>query len=381
MSTLTVKRDSNLKDIEEMLYKIERAETDIALRLPNSLKYAGSLGIEATVIQLISTWLRKHEGRAVYHSYIKEGDSPSEYSELCSKMYGIQILSLADKLMTEKLLKIKRRVALQQAVQRIDDIRSLNFSNAFKGPYLGFPLIKAPGNTSELNSPFYNKGAVVDRNRFLRITEDAIRSVLKKNSYDKAINRDVLSNITSIIYELFTNTDKHARRDELGNILPTNFRCVLFSSISLTEGRLDDWVSSWTDVMFAANWKERLKVKPQRVLEISVIDSGPGFARRWKGVGKEALTIEDQKEAVLSCFKKYRTTDINSAAGSGLSNVLWDLRKLKGWFRLRTGNLVVEKWFHGEAPTITTDVTKEDLWEKKAFAEGAAITFLIPLVE
>lgn len=377
MSTLTIKRDSNLKDIEEILQHIVEAESEIVLRVPNSLKYIGALGIEAQVIQLISTWLRRYEGITTFHTFIKDDYSEESFDGLCSRMFGIQALSLADNVVTASGKKIRRRTSLEAAAKRVSDLRNFNFNSAFKGPYLGIPLVRAPGNENELISPFYNGDAVVDRYRFKKITENAIKTVLQKNSYEKSINDDVLGNITSIVYELFTNTDKHARRDEHGNILSKNFRCVIFSSTSLSEGQLDGWVRSGSGLLFAANWKEKIKEKTLRLLEISIVDSGPGFACRWKGVAKDELTINDQMDAVVSCFKKYETTDLASSAGSGLTNVMIDLRKLKGWFRLRTGNFAVEKSFLDESRSV--EVAKNDLKKMKAFAEGAAITFVIPL--
>jgi hypothetical protein len=152
---------------------------------------------------------------------------------------------------------------------------------------------------------------------------------------------------------------------------------VIFNSVTPTEDQLNNWIRTYQQSFFTVSLKKRLKEKSLRLLEVSVIDSGPGFACRWKGVSKNKLTIEDQKEAIIACFEKYKTTDFVSSAGSGLTNVMYDLRKLKGWFKLRTGNIFAEKSFLSENTPVS--ISLSDLKQTQAFAEGTSISFLIPL--
>jgi hypothetical protein len=56
---------------------------------------------------------------------------------------------------------------------------------------------------------------------------------------------------------------------------------------------------------------------------------------------------------------------------------MYDLRKLKGWFKLRTGNIFAEKSFLSENTPVS--ISLSDLKQTQAFAEGTSISFLIPL--
>lgn len=379
MSTLTIRKDISLNEIEDMLGGVPGAAKPIRLRAPNSLKEQGGLGIEARLIQLIATSLRCTNNELVFHSYANEAYSASDFEDLCSRMYGICLLALADTLLTASGTVIKKRVALESAAQRIDRLRNLQFSQAFKGSYLGVPCIKIPGYQNELNNPFYNNEAVVGPDKFYKVTSQAIQAVVPPSICRRFLDERVVSNISEIVRELFTNTDKHARRDERGNILSKNFRCVIFNYSPISEKRITAWLKSGGGhkVKFAANWLSLISQNAVRLLEISVVDTGPGFARRWLNKGLDSISREEEVGAILSCFKKYQSTVSIPSSGSGLTNALQDIRKLRGWFGLRTGHVFVEKAFLSGKESLS--VEEGDITNIGTFAEGSVATFLIPM--
>jgi hypothetical protein len=139
---------------------------------------------------------------------------------------------------------------------------------------------------------------------------------------------------------------------------------------------MDELTASGVSALFLGDWKPEGNEK-FRAIDITVVDSGPGYARRWHRLDKDGLTIDLEKQAIVECFKKNRSSDLTDSSGSGLSNVLRDLKSLKGWFRLRTGRTLVEKSFFNNQGT--NDISLSDINEKESFVEGVVFNVVIPL--
>ena len=112
------------------------------------------------------------------------------------------------------------------------------------------------------------------------------------------------------------------------------------------------------------------------MLDITIVDSGPGFARRWTGLSSQALTFDHECKAVVECFKKYNSSDSAESSGSGLSNVLRDLRKLGGWFKLRTGRTLIERSFYNKEGSL--EISVNDIQKRDVFVEGVVFNIIIP---
>ena len=68
---------------------------------------------------------------------------------------------------------------------------------------------------------------------------------------------------------------------------------------------------------------------------------------------------------------------MSESSGSGLSNVLRDLKQLRGWFRLRTGSALIERSFFNQMGS--TIIEPKDIEEKDVFVEGVVFNIVIPL--
>ena len=53
MSSITVKKDLNFQELENILSNILVEKENIKLRIPKTLKFSGGLGIEVSLIQII----------------------------------------------------------------------------------------------------------------------------------------------------------------------------------------------------------------------------------------------------------------------------------------------------------------------------------------
>jgi hypothetical protein len=380
MESFALTKDSNFKDIEKAFEILENNPT-LRIRLPNHLQEKGVFGLEGLTCQFIATWLRNNTGENILHTY-SNSISPEEFEDFSSSFYGICALRLVDQILTNQKVVIPSNVALEHAFVRVRKVIKGEYKDAYKGMYVAIPSIKSLGVNREYNNPFYNQGRVIGKEGFRRLL-DEVMTVVIPSAQRNVLIESMKGNISEIVRELFDNTHKHGRENELGDVLATNFRAVMFNSVDVTEKRLNKLVMSGTPGMlgFTADWIAWMKKHNRKlpVLDVTVVDAGPGYARRWTGKNKTELSLEDEILSVIACFKKNNTTSPNSADGSGLTHVLTDLKKLRGWFRLRTGRVAVSRsFFNGDG---SVEIDRKDVKEVGSFVEGVSFNIVIPLAD
>ena len=381
MESFALSKTSNFKDIESAFETLEEHK-NLRLRLPNTLQERGVFGLEGLVCQLLATWLRNNEGENLLHTYTDK-ITDEAFEDISSNFYGICALRLSDRVLSNsEKIEIPKEIALSKAFERVRNVLSGNYKDAYKGLYVAIPSIKSSGVNKEYNNPFYNQGAVIGKSAFRKLTDDILSVVVPQPKRDSFIE-GIKVHVSEIVRELFDNTHKHGRENESGDILPTNFRGVIYNSVDVTPERLEKLVKSGTQGMalFSGDWKAWMD-KNQRnfpVLDVTVVDAGPGYARRWTGKNKNDLKFEDEISSIIECFTKNKSTSPNIADGSGLTHVLTDLRKLRGWFRLRTGSVSVSRsFFNGDG---SVDISRKDINKEGIFVEGVSFNIVIPLVD
>jgi hypothetical protein len=375
VTNIRLTKNVNFTDIEDLASKF-LLDSPVKLQIPNKLSYSGGFGIEGAALQLLATWFRSSEHH-VLHTAIQEL-SDNSFDDLCNSLFGLCALRLSDSILLAGKKQVSLAQALHPAIQIFKDIRSENFQKAFKGMYLTIPAIKSPvikgGQDREFDSPLYNRDTVVGTQKFRQITLNALNATIPNAS---SIDSRIISHISEILRELFTNTHRHARTDIHGSPLDKNFRGIIFNTASLDGKRFDEILRSdgRDSSLFSIDWRPS-ENKLFKAIDITVVDSGPGYARRWTKIDKNELTIDMEKNAIVDCFKKYCSTDTTDSSGSGLSNVLADLRRLRGWFRLRTGRILVTKSFYNQKGGETIEY--KDTREMDTFMEGVLFNVVIP---
>jgi hypothetical protein len=86
------------------------------------------------------------------------------------------------------------------------------------------------------------------------------------------------------------------------------------------------------------------------ICEISIIDTGPGMARRWLQKDYNEIDKNNEHLTVIECFNKYFTSDNTSRTqlrGRGLSNVI-GIIGYSGLIRVRTGHTLLVRNFFRE---------------------------------
>lgn len=380
MNALSIKKDSNLSDLERAFKSISE-NPNITLRLPNSLTDRGVFGIEGLVALLVATWIRKNSKAHILHTYAA-GNEPRDFEGLGSTFFGISALRLCDKIWTVDKKVVDKGTALESSFSRVRKVIDKNFEDAFKGFYVAIPSIRASGDKNrEFNSPFYREKKVIGLKGFREIVSTALKKVVPQKKRSEVID-PTIDNVSEIVRELFENAHKYSREDEKGNVLADNFRCVIFNSVDIDLKRLEKIASGGNKgvIGFTAEWTKWMRDTGKKlpVLDITVVDSGPGYARRWTGSSAEKLTLQDEKNAVVGCFTKNQSSGAKPSEGSGLTHVLTDLRELRGWFRLRTGSISVSRSFFDGKGAIT--IADKDIHAEASFIDGVSFNLVIPLV-
>lgn len=165
----------------------------------------------------------------------------------------------------------------------------------------------------------------------IRITNPSVFNSSIKKSYDDFI---------AIIHELFTNTHEHAKTNELGYNLYPNIRAL---QLKFHRKPIDKFIEQFQDYAGLVDYFNSGFIPNNLgelyILEISILDSGPGFVRRYKKISGYNLNISEEVEIIKQCLYRHNTSSDGfrgEIKGIGLDRVLQTLDG-KGFVRIKTG--------------------------------------------
>ncbi|WP_421133291.1 hypothetical protein [Alteromonas sp. A079] len=374
MKTLIIPKDLNPKN-QSAVFKKVLGNPEAFIRMSSKgLKFSGSLGLESQVIQLLASWFRSKNSSKTIQTYLDYVEDP-QLGDLCQSLLGMAYLTLCDNiLLSDGETLLSKGKAFSPAISSIEKLQKLDFKNAFKGRKLFFPCLK-PSKSNGLIEPLYQAGEISKRGEFKYIFQEALDFLLG-HEQRKIIKPDLFINLATCVYELFKNTDDHSLRDEKGNFYLNSVRGINLN-ISLLERNqllllLGEKESSYINCLYNG---------PPKVtfLELSVVDTGIGYAKSWvrnTGDAAKSISINEEINAVLSCFEKHNTTKNKSYAGSGLTNVMDSLGSLNAGFILKTGHTTVSSFARNGAVSIDKNSIQIEDYE----LAGTSFTILVPLI-
>jgi len=248
--------------------------------------------------------------------------------------------------------------------QYLDAMDSYDFLQTHATSQMRVNLICVQGAMREFIQPLYHEAngrATIRPFPDIRLFVQDILSQLAPGWTGKQI-LEVSSPLAQLVKELMENADWWARTDASGipykrgkSFRVLSFRLVdidednaaifgganhhlqsYLQTVLLEQGQLDQGISS----------SRQQSIKRHSFLELTVVDSGPGLARRWLSSREQSprvvddledLPFEEETQAIADCFKKWATSSHNSVRGIGLFSVARMLREKNGFMRLRTG--------------------------------------------
>lgn len=384
---MQISRKLNLYDIEGLY---ESLGTDPHLRLPISMSHGGGLGVDASLAQFIVTWARAYE-QSVLHLYAPAEEAIAQIPQVAKSAAGLFALIMCSEIHSEDHQTVNRRealLAIRPLVEAMFDGDIRNTSSTRGARPTAINLFCVNNAKREFIKPFYfdhNAPRIQPESWFSELI--AKSSALMTARQDRAsLLKAGLPELGSVLWELIANADQHAVKDVGGNKYKKALRGT---SIKLNRISRQDALSYSDREPELARFilKHFLKSEVLDFLEISVIDSGPGLARRWLTAKEgrpveslEKLDLNEELNATLDCFKKHMTSKPDSeSSGMGLHNALQALNKLKAYVRVRTGRLSLNQAFQGRSGIMEFEPSARGTQQELAAAEGTVFTICIPV--
>lgn len=384
---MQISRKLNLYDIESLYDSIGN---DPQLRLPISMSHGGGLGVDAALAQLIVTWARAYE-QSVLHLYAPVEQAIAQIPQIAKSAAGLFALIMSSEIHAEDHQVVDRREALLAIKPLIEamfvgDIRNTSSTKGARPTAIN--LFSVNFAKREFIKPFYfdhSSPHVQPHSWFSHLIAQS--SELMTAKQDRAtLLKAGLPELGSVLRELIDNADQHAVTDVAGIKYKKALRGT---SIKLNRISRKDALAYSDREPELARFILKLFLKSETLdfLEISVIDSGPGLARRWLTAKEgrpvdslEKLDFEDELRATLDCFRSHITSKPDSgASGMGLYLALQALNKLKAYVRVRTGRLSLNQAFQGSSGMMEFEPSARGIKERLVAAEGTVFTICIPV--
>ena len=386
-----IDRTQNFEKLEKALAAF-RANMDFEVQLPSGLDRSGFFGIDAACCQYLLTIVRQKPDLKLR---LGAATGQADFLDTVSRyLFGLGALATFARFADQKGADVSAGTILNFLNSRVAQMDAGNFRNLVKGR--GLVLACMSNASTENINTLYSAPFARSLHHFEHY-QRLIQTCVDACGAGKLIHARYNSTLGELVYELFRNTDEHAGFDESGNDYDAaRFRAI---GIAYREIPMDALGLYFGSDLGIQSYLSRLIAKSKssneapgsvklRFLELTVIDNGPGLARRWlsfqgKGGTLDKLTPQIELEAVKACFKKYNSTKSDRGAGQGLTKVAVILHKLNAFMRLRTGTLALYQGFRDEelrGQNTVINLRQYANQRRLANAVGACYTICIPLL-
>lgn len=335
---IKVSGDISIPKIQKLYSELATTnDAVIDVYLPKKIEKM-DFGLLFSYLQFLATWIRNKNSGKLYLPVVSTDDAV-EYLENNEFVYPSIVLAWEKEIVNTngEIIKSNLKNPSKEYFNRMDffDLKGnsvpiycfdhdksnrglsrhfyKNFRELVNETTLGFNLFNAFKKVGDFNKGAFRAGV--------------------KDSYD---------NFIAIIHELFTNTHEHAKTNELGYNLYPNIRALQLKFHKKPVNKFIEQFQDYSGLVqyfnsgFKANEKRELYL-----LEISILDSGPGFVKRYKKFSDFNLTISEEVEIIKECLYRHNTSAEGlrgEIKGIGLDRVLQTLDG-KGFIRIKTGRV------------------------------------------
>ena len=379
---MKVPAKASISACENALLELSDTTIDNILRIPTNVRYL-SAGGELAWVQFFMTWAEKFS-RSGYIKTYSSSEGDFQIDKTVKRMYGLvaslvvsDIRGMSDSLNLTDCYQKKALSELKVLQSEFLSVRGRSVEIlAADHLGLGNPLSLY---TRNLNGEFKIKS----RLHFVNLAYQMLRKTIvkKSNLHNLQEPSEIIGNI---LFELFQNTEEHAKTDIAGNQLSTSIRMCQGSYISLSETDVARILEEFEPLgKYFSSFKLPSDKSKLNFFVLSVMDSGPGFAQRQKLAQLDYLSIEEELEATINCFSNF-TSKRHSGYGQGLPFVGKFLKKHDGFLRLRTGRLSLFYSAKKDDATEKQPIPLES-WtlpnvENLARVRGALLTIVLPVL-
>lgn len=339
---MKVGADFTLAECEKLLALVNRSHEDFSLKIPTRPKL-GSPTAEASFIQMLLTWAFNRK-QPLLVSYAKNSEDP-QLRTLANTTFGLAAILCAERIRSgdgrTELTEPLRAIAYEQ----LKLLAGTDTEAVAKRRGISLEVLCADHLSMGNPRLLYNvdsEGAphLRDERNFQSFAKFLIHRAIPP-AYQHILSSDEIKSIGTMVFEIFKNTHQHALHDLQGDRVSRSIRGLLARHYLVPREKQNEWAKSSPQLatFFSNSEAATLKGGRLQVLEISIFDSGIGFAQRLAGRTLATMSNKEEHQFVLDCFKKNISTKTKMGYGQGLPMVLRLLHRHRGLFRIRTGRL------------------------------------------
>lgn len=309
---------------------------DESLILPKNIKHLAG-GAEAALTQAIVTWAQRSEARRL-ETYIS---TPDQVEEFVRRLPGLVAALCADEAVALGGDASLMPLLTSAALTRLKHLQGSRPKAGYRGSSAEIVCADHLGWDAPylLYLPDHRGGSKLrSRENFRDLAYWLLIGAVPRE-YHGLFDAEAGEALGGMLFEIFKNTQDHALADIYGNVLDISIRAIKTNHHAITPEGMQRIVEEFEPL---ANYCDTL-APPEgghqtHLFELSVLDSGPGFASTWTGLPIEELSLEQEETAVRECFGRGSAKG-ESRFGEGLPHVLRLLKRQQGFLRLRTGRL------------------------------------------
>jgi len=346
---LVISKDINIEKLSALYEKLSLPTSEqIDLELPTKME-TNEFSLLFSLIQFVATWLRK-DNSGILHLPIETED---QCKDLNSNEFAYPLIVMC----WEKMIIGKNNLSLKKFLKNPskDYFKQMDFFKLkllYSVPIYCFDFDKS--NRGFAKSLYSDEDTIFSEDG---LSFNLFPAYQKVGSFNNSVFRNNISkdldSITAIIHELFSNTHEHAKTDMDGNYLYPNIRAI---QLKFHKKNLETYKKEYKNFKGFENYfYTDFSLGPQNelyLLEISIIDSGPGLVKRYTGLKNiSELSSLEEVNYVKECLYRHNTSSdisISDTKGIGLDRVLQTLNN-KGLVRIKTGRIDVVR----DVKTIT----------------------------
>jgi hypothetical protein len=381
MRIIQIPKKMTISSCESFLSEIHEGEEEITLQIPTNSQYSAAGG-EVSFVQAITTWAQRQTQKNLI-TYAKD-EQDQQLAKIPLQLFGLAAGLNADRVEDSS----GRSITAKLRGNCLDQIRKLHGPSPeehSKGQQLQILCLDHLG----LSTPsllYIDSGTgpkrLGKRSEF-DYASSLIFRLLIKTQFDRKWVSEAIDAFAAIFYEIFNNTEEHALRDLDRNRLMNSTRGIHARHHSLLPETLAKIVSGYAPLdSYCSKLKPSDNKKQISFIELSILDSGPGFAPTWLRLPLSHISLSDEIKAINECFTQNRSSKPYDGFGQGLPLVANLLSKLKGFIRLRTGRQSLYYDFFSDEPFSDTFRLRQICdTDTGSFAPvtGSLVTIIIPL--
>jgi len=363
-AVLTVPRDVRLREVDALLGRLE-GQPSADLQMAYKLRRRGLL-VTASLCQLVLTWAAGNAGRLRTYWQGDPAHRDVEIDRLVSGDHGLLAVLAAVDVTDVRGKQSLTRLTKAAAGARLDAMDAVRPLAAMERGGISLALVcddrGGRGTPSSLYRPGDSGRVLRSEDEFIDLTKWIMRfrhEMRRRSGTGPVLPAEEFEDaVAGLLYELFRNTQDWA------TVQVDKERSDVSPPERIRRARLlrAEWHDGGAATLQAkdragavavplveveprlAEWLDALGPDATRVLELSILDAGPGLASHRLarlGVDPAAATADQQRDAVLWCLAKHATTGGQRERGQGLDRTLRLLTSLRGLLRIRTGRLDV----------------------------------------